>query len=113
MTRLEAVTPAPRYRKVARTELQRASWGVMLCFLVHGLIVSSWVSRIAAIKSTLRLTDGALGLALLGTAIGSIAAIPVTGALVDRYGSRRMTNWTSVGFSIALLLPALSHNGIG
>ncbi|HTA68076.1 MAG TPA: MFS transporter [Bryobacteraceae bacterium] len=113
MTRLEAVTPAPRYRKVARTELQRASWGVMVCFLVHGLIVSSWVSRIAAIKSTLRLTDGALGLALLGTAIGSIAAIPVTGALVDRYGSRRLTKWTSVGFSIALLLPALSHNGIG
>jgi MFS family permease len=79
---------------------------------VHGLIVSSWVSRIAAIKSTLRLSDGVLGLTLLGTAIGSIAAIPVSGALVDRYGSRRMTKWTSIGFSIALVLPALSYDGI-
>ena len=41
-------------------------------------------------SSTLRLTDGALGLALLGTAIGSIAAIPVTGALVDRYDEERL-----------------------
>ena len=112
MTMLEAVTPATLYGRTARTELQRGSWGVMLCFLVHGLIVSSWVSRIAAIKSTLRLSDGALGLTLLGTAIGSIAAIPVSGALVDRYGSRRMTKWTSIGFSIALVLPALSYDGI-
>src|SRR5690348_15607633 len=105
MTRVEAVPFAPLYAKVAKTELQRASWGVMLCFLVHGLIVSSWISRIASIKSVLHLGDGVLGLTLLGTAIGSIAAIPATGALVNRYGSRRMAKWTSIGFSIALALP--------
>jgi len=112
MTRLEAIGLAPDYARAANTELQRGSWGVMLCFLAHGLIVSSWVSRIASIKSALRLSDGALGLTLLGTAIGSIAAIPATGALVNRYGSLRMAKWTSIGFSIALVLPALSNDGI-
>ena len=52
----------------------------MACFLVHGLVVSTWVSRIASVKSALHLGDGALGLALLGTAIGSVGAIPLCGA---------------------------------
>jgi hypothetical protein len=50
------------------TEHRRAFWGIMACFLVHGLVVSTWVSRIASVKSALHLGDGALGLALLGTA---------------------------------------------
>ena len=67
-----------------RSEHRRAFWGVMACFLVHGLVVSTWVSRIASVKSALHLGDGALGLALLGTAIGSVTAIPLCGALVVR-----------------------------
>src|SRR5678810_28470 len=45
-----------------RSEHRRAFWGVMACFLVHGLVVSTWVSRIASVKSALHLGDGALGL---------------------------------------------------
>ena len=48
------------------TEHSRAFWGIMACLLVHGLVVSTWVSRIASVKSALHLGDGALGLALLG-----------------------------------------------
>lgn len=92
----------------AGVHARRAFWGVMTAFIVHGLIVSTWVSRIASIKSLLRLSDGALGLALLGTAIGSIAAIPVCGSLVTRFGSRRIVHWTSVGFCVALVLPGLA-----
>ncbi len=66
---LERVEPA---RSNQLTERRRAFWGVMACFLVHGLVVSTWVSRIASVKSALHLGDGALGLALLGTAIGSV-----------------------------------------
>jgi MFS family permease len=90
----------------------RAALGVMLCFLVHGLVVSTFVSRLPSIKSALRLSDGALGLALLGTAFGSIAGIAATGVLVTRFGSKRMSQWTSVGFCGVLALPALSHDGI-
>jgi hypothetical protein len=75
-------------RASQRAEHRRAFWGVMACFLVHGLVVSTWVSRIASVKSALHLGDGALGLALLGTAIGSVTAIPLCGALVVRRGSR-------------------------
>ena len=58
---LERVEPS---RSSQLTERRRAFWGMMACFLVHGLVVSTWVSRIASVKSALHLLDGALGLAL-------------------------------------------------
>jgi MFS family permease len=87
-----------------------ASVGVVSRFLVHGLLVSTWVSRIPAVKESLGLSDGALGLVLLGIAIGCLAGIPASGWLVGRFGSRRASTWTSAGFSIALVLPVLAQD---
>jgi len=92
------------------TEHRRAFWGIMACFLVHGLVVSTWVSRIASVKSALHLGDGALGLALLGTAIGSVTAIPLSGALVVRVGSRLIARCTAAGFCLSLLAIPLAHD---
>ena len=92
------------------TDRRRAFWGVMACFLVHGLVVSTWVSRIASVKSALHLGDGALGLALLGTAIGSVTAIPLCGAMVVRRGSRNTARWTAAGFCLSLLAIPLAHD---
>jgi MFS family permease len=83
-------------------------WAVVARFLIHGLVVSTWVSRIPAVKSSLRLSDGALGLSLLGTAIGSLIAVPACGWLVDRGGSRAACIWTSIGLCLALPLPAFA-----
>src|ERR1035438_5582874 len=91
-------------------ERRRAFWGVMACFLVHGLVVSTWVSRIASVKSALHLGDGALGLALLGTAIGSVTAIPLAGALVVRRGSRLIARCTAAGFCLSLVAIPLAHD---
>ena len=97
-------------RTSERAEHRRAFWGVMACFLVHGLVVSTWVSRIASVKSALHLGDGALGLALLGTAIGSVTAIPLCGALVVRRGSRAIARWTAAGFCLSLLAIPLAYD---
>src|SRR5215472_10463139 len=97
-------------RRVAPERLTRAFWGVMFCFLVHGLVVSTWVARIASVKGTLHLRDGALGLALLGSAIGSVLAIPICGAFVARRGTRMAARWTSVWFSLSLIPLVLAWN---
>ncbi len=89
-------------------EKTRAFWGVMLCFLIHGLITSTWVSRIAAVKTNLHLSDGALGFSLLGTAIGSVSAVPFCGRLLARFGNKQTAQWTSAGFCLALFLPGLA-----
>jgi MFS family permease len=94
----------------ARAGLTAAWWAVVARFLLHGLIVSTWVSRIPAVKGSLGLTNAQLGLCLLGTAVGSVAAVPLTGWLVTRYGSKRVTMWSTVGFSLALIMPGLAIN---
>src|SRR5260370_34074278 len=104
---LERVEPAGCSQ---RTERRRAFWGVMACFLVHGRVVSTWVSRIASVKCALPLGDGALGLALLGTAIGSVSAIPLCGAMVVRRGSRTIARWTAAGFCLSLLAIPLAYD---
>jgi MFS family permease len=93
-------------------QLSYAWWAVVARFLVHGLVVSAWVSRIPAIQSSLNLANGTLGIALLGAAVGSLTAIPVCGFLVNRFGSSRVATWTSIGFCAALVLPALAVNAV-
>ena len=94
----------------ARAGLTAAWWAVVARFLLHGLIVSTWVSRIPAVQGSLGLTNAQLGLCLLGTAVGSVVAVPLTGWLVTRYGSKRVTMWSTVGFSLALIMPGLAIN---
>ena len=50
--------------------IRRAWWATVVLFLVHGLIVATWVSRIPAVQSALRLNNGILGLTLLSSAVG-------------------------------------------
>ena len=80
--------------------------------MLHGLIVSTWVSRIPAIQNSLGLTNGLLGLCLLGTAVGSVVAVPITGWVVTRFGSKRVTTWSTAGFCLALIAPALATNAV-
>jgi MFS family permease len=106
-----AVALAPAARPASQNVWTTVAWwAVVSRFLVHGLVVSTWVSRIPAIRDSLGLSDGALGFSLLGSAVGSLAGIPLSGWLVGRFGSRRASTWTSAGFCLALILPAFTHN---
>ena len=84
----------------------------MILFLVHGLVVSTWVSRIPAVQSTLSLSNGVLGLTLLSSAIGAVSSIPVVGFLVSRYGSKKISIFSSLLFCLSTILPALAFNSV-
>jgi MFS family permease len=95
-----------------RPQIASAWWAVVSRFLIHGLIVSTWVSRIPVIQSDLRLTNANLGLCLLGTAVGSLIAVPLTGWLITRHGSKQVTTWSTFGFCLALTGPSLAVNDL-
>jgi MFS transporter len=90
--------------------VRRAWWATVVLFLLHGLIVSTWVSRIPAIQLSLHLNNGVLGLTLLSSALGAVIAIPFTGALVNRLGSRAVSTWATVWLCVALVGPAVAVN---
>src|SRR5581483_3730084 len=86
------------------SNVRRGWWGTMLLFLIHGLIVGTWVSRIPAVQSGLHLNNAVLGLTLLSTAAGAVCTIPITGSLISRFGSKRVTSISSLAFCLAVSL---------
>jgi MFS family permease len=71
------------------THSRRAFRGIAAIFLVNGLTLSSWISRIPSIADELDLGTGTVGTALMALAAGAIVAFPITGRLVDARSSAR------------------------
>ncbi|HEX3683693.1 MAG TPA: MFS transporter [Bryobacteraceae bacterium] len=93
-------------------QVRAAWWGTLVLFLVHGLVVSTWVSRIPAVQAALRLKNGVLGLALLSGAAGAVVTIPFAGRLVTRFGSKKISALSGVLFCMTLVLPSLAVNAL-
>ena len=63
-------------------KLARAS--VAAIFFINGAATANWLVRIPAVQAKLGLSKGALGIALLGVAVGALLAMPRAGHLVTR-----------------------------
>lgn len=101
------------FTRISDSKSVRAGWwSIVILFLVHGLVVSTWVSRIPAVQSTLALPNGVLGLTLLSSAIGAVSSIPFIGLLVSRYGSKKVSIFSSVFFCLSVVLPSLAFNSL-
>ena len=88
--------------------LRTARAAVLAVFFTNGVVIGTWVVRIPAIKERLDLGEGLLGVVLLGAAVGALVAMPVVGALVSRFGSRRVVGVSALVLTIALPLPGLA-----
>lgn len=83
---------------------------VSLAFFINGAAFACWVSRIPVIRHNLSLTDGQLGLALLGTGVGALIGFPISGALCARYGNKPVTIGFGFGLCAILALIPLAHS---
>lgn len=77
-------------------------------FFSQGLCFASWASRIPDIKSSLHLNDAGLGSILLALPAGQLTAMPFSGRLVTRYGSKKVLRIGVVLYSICLTNMALA-----
>lgn len=73
---------------------------VLVVFASAGFVMGQALARVPAVRDQLGADTGALGLALMGMGLGSLLAMPFTGWLVDRFGSRRVV-------TVAVLLGCL------
>jgi MFS family permease len=69
--------------------VERAKVAVSVVFVVNGLAFASWVARVPAIRDTLGLTPGRVGLLLLAVSAGTMSALPLSGLVVGRLGPGR------------------------
>src|SRR3954452_22630632 len=90
--------------------LRRATRATYLAFIASGFAFASWASRIPQVKDRLHLDPSQLGLVLLSIAAGSVIALPLSGRIVGRLGSRRTTAATAVLLSVALGVVAVGYS---
>lgn len=86
----------------------QASWATFTLFLLHGIMVGSWVPHIPLAMERLAVGPAVFGLALLAIAAGAVTAMPLTGAMINRYGSSRVVLVTGILFCLAFIGPVIS-----
>jgi MFS family permease len=87
--------------------LTAARNAVGLTFFLNGLVFASWVSRIPEVRSSFELTNGQLGLVLLAIALGSVLALPTTGAAINALGTVRIVRLGAAAATIGMAAAAL------
>ncbi|RYC14708.1 MFS transporter [Nocardioides zhouii] len=87
-------------------ELTSARNAVGLTFFLNGLVFASWVSRIPEVRSSFDLTNGQLGLVLLAIAVGSVVALPTTGAVINALGTVRVVRLGATAATAGMLAAA-------
>jgi fucose permease len=90
--------------------LQQVRVSVSLIFLIHGLIIATWASRIPAFQAHLHLSSAVLGRSLMMAAIGSVLAMPAAGGLINKFGSLSIVIGLTLGFRLAL--PLISPSSV-
>jgi predicted MFS family arabinose efflux permease len=80
-----------------------------VAFIVAGVGMSSWATRIPQVRDRLGLDPARLGLVLLSIAAGSILALVLSGPIVARFGSRRTITAMAALLGAALLEVAIGY----
>ena len=84
----------------------KARWTVLATFFLIGASFATWGSRIPEIQSHLSLTDGQLGITLLGVSLGVVTALLVADTIIGKFGSRKVI--LIAGLASCVFLPLLA-----
>jgi MFS family permease len=72
---------------------------VNAAFFINGFILGNWQARLPRIQEIYNADQGTISLVLLGEAIGAVVAMPFTGWIIMRNGSRRITLFSAFMYS--------------
>lgn len=104
MTLRTAGPPAPA------AVYRHARLAVVVSFAANGALLGAWAPRIPAIKDQLDLSAGALGIALLAPALGTVLAARFAGSAGARFGSASATRWFALAYCLLAWLPGVAGN---
>ncbi|WP_434706740.1 MFS transporter [Pseudomonas sp. D4-18] len=98
---MTAITPPPSF---VPGRLEQMSTRV--AYLIAGIGIAAWAPLVPYAKVRANLDEGTLGLLLLCLGVGSILAMPISGALATRFGCRRVLSGGTL--LVCLALPLLA-----
>jgi MFS family permease len=81
-----------------------------ILFFMNGICYASYATRIPDLKDFFHLNDAQLGSILLVAPIGSLVALPLAGAIIDKFGSREITTLATVIYFLTMPFIGLATN---
>jgi MFS family permease len=90
--------------------LRQSRSAILGYFFVLGVATATWAARLPAIKQSLHLSDGRLGLALFAVPAGSVLTLALSGRIADRFGAVRVLRVAGVLCPAALIPIGLAWN---
>lgn len=76
---------------------------VSAMFLMNGFVVGSWAPLVPELADRHGLSESAIGLMILALGFGSLIVMPISGALIARFGARPVLRLTCIIVALALL----------
>lgn len=71
---------------------------VNIAFFINGFIFANWVSRLPRIQEQYQADNGTIGIVLLSLSLGAVVAMPFTGWVIIKNGSRRITLFSLIAY---------------
>ena len=88
----------------------RGRWAVATIFFVTGFVTGSWAPQIPLVLTRLDITEFTLGMLILCFGLGALSAMPWSGYLMSRHGTRGVLRVLAPASAFGLLLVALAPN---
>lgn len=107
----ETITQVSSDQSITPYSRKRVRFAISLFYFGQGVVFASWASRIPDLKSTLALSDAALGSILLALPLGQLLTMPISGRLTTIFGSRRMLTIGAPLYALSLILLGLATVG--
>jgi MFS family permease len=85
---------------------------VKIAFFLNGFIYANWVSRLPRIQELYNADNGTIGIVLLSMSLGAVVAMPFTGWVIIKNGSRRITMLSIILYcAFVPFIPFMSNIG--
>lgn len=98
--------------KILRMHARRHRWAINAVFLLNGFAYGNWISRLPRFQEIYDLDNGGIGLILLAHAVGALIAMPFTGVIIARIGSRKAAIYATWSFVFWIGLIPLASNAL-
>lgn len=93
------------YRVPGKSHYRRA---ISIHFLINGVGFGTWAALLPSLQNRLDINDRQLSLILFSMVIGALAAMPITGYVIGRFGSRLTLRTVTPLYCLVLCLPSLA-----
>lgn len=88
--------------------MQQHRMAVNVLFFLNGFTYGNWIARIPRFQEVYGLDNGGIGMILLTHAVGALVAMPFTGWVITRKGSRLATTYAAWTFVLWVIMIPLA-----